>query len=86
MDSIKTAVECSALKLGYTSVKSHQLTVIRTFIQGEDVFAVLPTKTCAMPCFLWCLIGPTLSDSGTPPSIVIVVTRSSSGHYERPGP
>ena len=35
--------DCVARSLGYISLKSEQKAVIKDFIMGNDVFAVLPT-------------------------------------------
>ena len=75
MERIEKAIEVSALKLGYASVKSHQLTVISSYVRGEDVFAVLPTGYGKSLCYaLLPLSFDMLSDSPTRPSIVVVLT------------
>ena len=75
MERIEKAIEVSALKLGYSSVKSHQRTVISSYVRGEDVFAVLPTGYSKSLCYaLLPLLFDMLSDSLTRPSIVVVLT------------
>ena len=75
MECIEKAIDVSAHKLGYASVKSHQLAVISSYVRGEDVLAVLPTGYGKSLCYaLLPLLFGMLSDSPTRPSIVIVLT------------
>ena len=41
----------SAGPIGYESLKSEQLQVMRSFVQGNDVFAVLPTGYGKSLCY-----------------------------------
>ena len=48
------AGKAAARELGYTHMKSEQLRVVEAFIQGRDVFAILPTgygKSLCYGCF-----------------------------------
>ena len=75
MDSIEKAVQRSAIQLGYTTVKDHQISVITSFVRGEDVFAVLPTGYGKSLCYaLLPLVFDALADHKAPSSIVIVVS------------
>ncbi len=40
---LEVAAVRSARKLGYSRLKEHQLQVILSFVEGNDVFGVLPT-------------------------------------------
>ena len=53
MDIVSDSV---ARSLGYISLKSEQKTVIKDFITGNDVFAVLPTGYGKSLCYV-CLPG-----------------------------
>ncbi len=46
---LKALASCSAGKLGYRKLKEHQLQVILAFVEGNDVFGVLPT--CWTHCY-----------------------------------
>ena len=65
--------DCVARSLGYISLKSEQKAVIKDFIMGNDVFAVLPTGYGKSLCYV-CLPGifDKIFDSTT--SIIAVVT------------
>ena len=59
--------------LGYSALKPEQLSVIKSFVCGKDVFAVLPTgfgKSLCYACF------PAILDTvrGCSGSIVVVVS------------
>ena len=76
MDVDKGIVE-SNRRLGYESMKEHQRKVIESFVEGNDVFAVLPTGYGKSLCY-FCL--PYLcdyldqQDPVRPWSVVIVVS------------
>ena len=42
-DAVRKAAERAARDLGYPHMKSEQLRVVEAFVQGSDVFAILPT-------------------------------------------
>ena len=65
-------------KLGYKEPKKEQIDIIHGFMNGRDVFGILPTgfgKSLCYPCLpilfdeLFCSISPAVE-----PSIIIVVT------------
>ncbi len=71
---LKALASCSAGKLGYRKLKEHQLQVILAFVEGNDVFGVLPTGYGKSLCYA---ILPDLLDSllqPAEPPIVVVVT------------
>ena len=71
---IDSVIIKSIQKLGYSKLKTEQLQVIREFISGKDVFAVLPTGFGKTLCYA-CL--PLIFDElarKTGFSIVLVVT------------
>ena len=70
---IESVCEVAASSLGYSSLKEHQLSVVRSFVGGNDVFAVLPTGYSKTLCFA---ILPNLFDRllCTNGSIVVVLT------------
>ena len=74
---ITEAVVAAAGDLGYSSLKEEQLKVVTAFLEGHDMFAVLPTGYRKSLCF-GCL--PLAFDrlnsmrGSTPASIVVVVT------------
>ena len=74
---IARAVVAAAGDLGYSSLKEEQLKVVIAFLEGCDVFAVLPTGYGESLCF-GCLplaFGRLNSTRGsTPASIVVVVS------------
>ncbi len=73
-DEIKTAAVRAARRLGYPSLRNHQLEVIVRYVQGHDVFAILPTgygKTLYYACLP--LVFDELQKLEQP-SIVYVVT------------
>ncbi len=64
----------SARKLGYSRLKEHQLQVILSFVEGNDVFGVLPTGYGKSLCYA---VLPDLLDTllqPAEPSIVVIVT------------
>ncbi len=67
---LKALASCSAGKLGYRKLKEHQLQVILAFVEGNDVFGVLPTGygKSILPDLLDSLLQP------AEPPIVVVVT------------
>ena len=70
-------VSCCALRLGYPSVRTHQLSVVCQIIEGRDVFAVLPTGYGKSLCYaLLPLVFDSLSNSDEQQmrAIVIVLT------------
>ena len=74
MDKIISAARLSAQQLGYSSLKELQVKVVSSFVEGNDVFAVLLTGYGKTLCYA-CL--PHLFDyllQTKEPSIVIVVT------------
>ena len=42
-DVVREVAESAARELGYAHMKSEQLRVVEAFVQGRDVFAILPT-------------------------------------------
>ena len=42
-DVVREATESAAREFGYAHMKSEQLRVVEAFVQGSDVFAILPT-------------------------------------------
>ena len=62
-------------KLGYSSLKKEQLNIIVGFLNGTDVFAILPTEIGKTLCYA-CI--PLVFDGMDPlcdqPSIVLVIT------------
>ena len=71
--SVREAARSAARELGYPDLKPEQLKVVETFVQGRDVFAVLPTGYGKSLCYA-CL--PIVFDKllGSNSSIVLVVT------------
>ena len=52
--SVQPAIKFSIDRLGYESLKPEQETVVRVFLGGKNVFAVLPTgygKSLCCACF-----------------------------------
>ena len=41
-ERVREAARSAARELGYSDLKQEQLRVVETFVQGRDVFAVLP--------------------------------------------
>jgi ATP-dependent DNA helicase RecQ len=77
LDYWDVVITRAAATLGYYTVKREQMTVIRSFLHGKDVFAVLPTgygKTLCYASLAACL--PLIFDSfiESQSSIVIVLT------------
>ena len=72
-DAVREAAESAARELGYTQMKPEQLRVVEAFVQGRDVFAILPTGYGKSLCY-GCL--PLVFDNllKTKDSIVVVVT------------
>ena len=50
-DVVKSVISRCIQKLGYTQLKPEQLKVILEFLNGRDVFAVLPTGYGKTLCF-----------------------------------
>ena len=74
---ITEAARQAALKLGYPSLREHQLEAITSFVQGSDVFVVLPTGYGKSLCFACLpLVFDQLEGSSAArvPSIVVVAT------------
>ena len=76
--AIEKAIVAAADDLGYPNLKNEQLKVVTAFMQGRDVFAVLPTGYGKSLCF-GCLplAFDKLSAESSQPSagsIVVVVT------------
>ena len=70
----KSVITKCIQKLGYLQLKPEQLKVIMEFVNGRDVFAVLPTGYGKTLCYA-CL--PLIFDelaSRTTPSIILVIT------------
>ena len=42
-DAVREVAESTAREFGYAHMKSEQLRVVEAFVQGSDVFAILPT-------------------------------------------
>ena len=49
MASVEVSASFAAKELGYDQLKELQMRVIKPFVAGKDVFAVLMKKACAMP-------------------------------------
>ena len=47
----RTTITLAAQNLGYLSLKEEQREVITNFVQGKDVFAVLPTGFGKSLCY-----------------------------------
>ena len=72
-EDIERAANTISKKFGHFSIKSEQLQVVSSILNGRDVFAVLPTGYGKSFCYS-CL--PYMFDTIAPietPSIVIVV-------------
>ena len=57
--AVREAARSAVRKLGYDDIKPEQLTVVERFVQGSDVFAILPTgygKAYVMDVFHLCTI------------------------------
>ena len=73
-ESIREAAVAAACKLGYEEMKPKQLEVITAVLNGQDVFAVLPTGFGKSLCFA---ALPFMFDQLRPldePSIVLVLS------------
>ena len=73
-DVVKSVISRCIQKLGYTQLKPEQLKVILEFLNGRDVFAVLPTgygKTLCFACLP--LVFEELAGKTTP-FIILVIT------------
>ena len=54
MERVREAARSAARELGYTDLKQEQLRVVEAFVEGRDVFAVLPTgygKSLSALCY-----------------------------------
>jgi len=74
---ITEAVVAAAGDLGYSSLKEEQLKVVTAFLEGRDVFAVLPTgygKSLCFGCLPLAFDRLNSTRGSTPASIVVVVT------------
>ena len=72
---IKEIISSVASGLGYSSLKPEQIDVVLQFINGRDVFAVLPTgfgKSLCYACLPFTFDKVLHKEPGT--SIIIVVT------------
>ena len=74
---ISEAAQKAAFRLGYPTLREHQLEAVVSFVLGSDVFVVLPTgygKSLCFAClpFVFDLLEG--SSSARVPSIVIVAT------------
>lgn len=74
---METVIDVAAKKLGYESVKAEQMQVMSKFVEGNDVFAILPTGFGKSLCYL-CLpiVFDMLQDhpSQKDLSIIVIVT------------
>ena len=72
---VEAAIDGGALSLGYEKLKEDQHRVIKPFIQGNDVFASLPTGYGKSLCY-FCLpaIFDRLNHHTSPWSVVIVIS------------
>ena len=72
---IQETARTAARELGYPDLKPEQLDVVKTFVSGRDVFAVLPTGYGKSLCY-GCLpiVFDKLLGSSRSKSIVVVVT------------
>ena len=74
---ITEAVVAAAGDLGYSSLKEEQLKVVTAFLEGRDIFAVLPTgygKSLCFGCLPLALDRQNSTRGSMPASIVVVVT------------
>ena len=56
MERVREAARSAARELGYTDLKQEQLRVVEAFVEGLDVFAVLPTGYGKSLCYACLLI------------------------------
>ena len=77
MWDIDTATEAVITSLGYSHLKEEQRVVIRSFLLGSDVFAILPTGFGKSLCYA-CL--PNIFDKlyGVNNSVIIVISPLTS--------
>ena len=74
--TIQKAVVAAASDLGYPSLKDEQLKVVTAFLEGRDVFAVLPTgygKNLCFGCLPLAFDKLNLDVGGSSPSSIVVV-------------
>ena len=74
---ITKAARQAALKLGYPSLREHQLEAITSFVLGSDVFVVLPTgcgKSLCFACLPLVFDQLVRSSAVRVPSIVVIAT------------
>lgn len=73
---VREAARLSVKDLGYEDLKHEQLRVVEEFVQGKDVFAVLPTGYGKSLCYgcLPLVFDRLLKTSSDSRSIVVVVT------------
>ena len=50
-ERVREAARSAARELGYTDLKQEQLRVVEAFVEGRDVFAVLPTGYRKSLCY-----------------------------------
>lgn len=50
-ERVREAARSAARELGYTDLKQEQLRVVEAFVEGRDVFAVLPTGYGKSLCY-----------------------------------
>jgi len=80
VSTITKAIVAAAADLGYHTLKEEQLKIVTAFIQGRDVFAVLPTGYgkslcyCCLPLAFDKLSAETETSQPSSGSIVVVVT------------
>ena len=80
VSAITKAIVAAAADLGYHTLKEEQLKIVTAFIQGRDVFAVLPTgygkSLCygCLPLAFDKLRAETETSQPSSGSIVVVVT------------
>ena len=73
---VQEAAKQAARELGYEDMKPEQLRVVEAFVQGRDVFAILPTgygKTLCYGCLPF-VFDKLLNTKDDQASIVVVVT------------
>ena len=72
---IDHAIEAGTRSLGYQELKEDQTQVIRTFLEGNDVFACLPTGFGKSLCYFSLpVIFDLLHEHSSPTSAIIVIS------------
>ena len=74
-DFLINCIRGAAEELGYCDMKPEQLQLVRKFVEGNDVFAVLPTGFGKSLCYACLpLVFDSISNSKRGHSIIVVVT------------